>query len=273
MSPTGRFLAITGDGKTVSFFDSKTTNRCGPDLRVESRIGQVTWSSTEDHIVTNSYDGILRKWSNIFESPTLVAQSSQEHREAALEFSPDDRIIASFRRGLKLWDASNLSLIWEYPGYWCHVAFHPLGNRIVFYSSGSYLPLDVNIEDLGNITATKLEFNGVHSLVFDPCGNMCVARTFEGAKILSADTFEEKSSLPYDDCSAMQITPNEKYILLLLESKKVVLWDIAAEEAVEELSLDAGEFYTGEISWNCRVLHLWNYGDDEQIIHLASTYY
>ena len=70
----------------------------------------------------------------------------------------------------------------------------------------------------------------------------------------------------------MQITPNRKYILLLLTSKRVVLWDIAAEEAVEELSLDVDEFNGGEISRNCRILLLWS-GGGEQIVHLASTYY
>ena len=128
MSPTGRFLAIAGDDpQTLSFLDSNRTNRCGPDLRVESGIYDVTWSSTEDHIITLSDDGILRKWGSIFESPILVAQSTQKHEDAYIQSSPDDRLIASYFPEAKLWDALNLSLIWEYPGDWHYVGFHPLG--------------------------------------------------------------------------------------------------------------------------------------------------
>ena len=91
------------------------------------------------------------------ESPKFVAKSTQKH-DGVIEFSPDDRFIASFLNiGAKLYDASNLSLIWEHPGEWYDVAFHPLGNRIIFYGGDSLL--DVNIEDVGIITATKRESN------------------------------------------------------------------------------------------------------------------
>ena len=63
MSPTGRFLAVSSnDEQTISFIDSKTTNQCGPDLRQESVMWSVAWSSTEDCVVTNSADGVVRKW-------------------------------------------------------------------------------------------------------------------------------------------------------------------------------------------------------------------
>ena len=248
-------------------------NHCGPGLSLDDRIFSAAWSSTEDHIVTLFDDGILRKWSNIFEAPTLVAHSTQRHNNATFEFSPDDRFIASALGGAKLWDASNLSLIWEYTGYWNSITFHPLGKRLVFYSGRS--SLDVNIEDLGNITATERQFNRyTYNFVFNPSGNMCVARTSRGVRILSADTFEEKTSLPYSDCEAIRITPNGKYVLLVLGSKKVVLWDITAERTVEELSLDMNVSSIAQISRNCRVLLAYNYFmNNQHIIHLASTYY
>ena len=160
MSPTGRFLAISDyDECSTSFVDTKMMNRCGPDSNWVFEISSAAWSSTEDHIVTSSADGTLRKGGNIFKAPTLVAQSTQKLETAFLEFSPDDRFIASFYfNGAKLLDASNLSLICEYPGVWLHVAFHPFGNRVVFYS-GHDLLLDVKIGDLGNVTVIKRQFN------------------------------------------------------------------------------------------------------------------
>ena len=135
ISPTGRFLAIDDSGiKSISFLETRTMNKCGPGLRAESEVGYVTWSNTEQHIVTRSHDGTLRKWSNILEAPVVVAQSAQGHETASLGFSPDDKFVASFFEKAKLWDASNLSLIWEDPRVWPSVAFHPLGNRLVFYN-------------------------------------------------------------------------------------------------------------------------------------------
>ena len=272
LSPTGRFLVIKSDDeRSLSILDSKTMNRCGPGLTAKLKTYSFAWSSTEDHIVISSPSGVLQKWSNILESPELVAQSTQKHERVDLKFSPDDRFIASFDVGAKLWDASNLSLIWEYPGYWDSVAFHPLGKKMVFYNE--YSLLDVNNEDSENIMTTQHQISHyVYDLIFCPSGNVYVARTKGGVRFLRADTFEEKSSFSYNDCTAMQITPNGKYILLILKSKEVVLWDIVAERAVEELSLRVHGFFFKEISRNCRVLRA-SKGNYEQFFHLMSTYY
>ena len=145
MSPTGQFLAIRSDDrKSVSILDLKTMSPRGPGLRVNFEINWLALSSTGDQMVVRSNSGLLRTWSNILESPKFVARSTQKHEGAYLQFSPDDRFIASFYDdGAKLWDASNLSLIWEHPGVWWGVAFHPLGNRVVFSYECSFL--DVNI--------------------------------------------------------------------------------------------------------------------------------
>ena len=120
-----------------------------------------------------------------------------------MEFSLDDRLIASFWGTAKLFDASNLSLIWEDAGVWPSVAFHLVENRLVF-SNWLGTVLDMNIEDLGNISATehKLDFK-VNGLVFSPSGNTCVTDTSQGAKILYGDTFIGKSSFPYPPCTVM----------------------------------------------------------------------
>ena len=281
MSPTGRFLAIGGDNRQqISFLETRTMSKHGHGLSTTSEVWSAAWSNAEEHIVTRSRDGILRKWSNILEAPVVVAQSTQRHENASLEFSPNDRFIASFRATAKLWDASNLTLIWEYLGGWGSVVFHPLGNRLVF-SNWRRSVLNVNIEDLRNITATKhvLDFY-VKDLVYTPSGNTCFAKTLEGVKILSGDTFKETNPLPISGCTAMQLTPDGKYILFVLDSEEVVLWDITGGRAVGEISLkvylESVVLMSAEISKNCRVVRLHTFTGSTfptHVIHLASLYY
>jgi WD40 repeat protein len=273
LSPTGQYLAIRSeDQKTISFWETRTMSRCGPDCETEPDVFQLAWSPTEKHIVTSSKDGVHRKWGDIFESAKLVAVSTQKHENAKIEYSPDDRLIASFDRTAKLWDASNLSLVWQYSGYMSFsVAFHPLGRRVVFFDS-AYLAIDVNAEDHGDITATERNLGLLVSRpVFDPSGNTCAVGTPEDVLILSADSFEETDLLPYRYVDAMRFTPDSKHILLVLESKMLVLWDIAASAVVQQFTIDIPEFYvwSAHISNDCRVVRVSDSKYTSHIIHLT----
>jgi WD40 repeat protein len=236
---------------------------------------EIAWASTEEYIVTTSEDGVIRKWSNLFECPTMYARSTQEHKNAALEWSPDDRLIASVSvNTAKLWDASNLSLLWECSGFWCHgTAFHSLGHRF-FYFDGCDV-CDVNIEDTGNCVDIwrKLD-NSFYRVAFNPSGSTFVARTEQGVKTFIADSFEEQASLPFSSCMAMQYTPDGEYIVLVLETKRVVLWDVARGRAAEDLllDLDCTTVWNVEISKNCRVIQLRS-GGKSYLVRLNSMYY
>lgn len=248
--------------------------RCGPGVKMEDDIWSFAWSPTEACIVTSPYDGVLRKWSDVFGSPKRVAESCQNHEYARLEYSPDGRIIASFNEmTAKLWDASNLSLLWQSSGgmvWYCSVAFHPLGHRVVFFK-GSAVD-DANVEDLRNVTATKRSLpSTVSQVVFDPSGITCAIKTPKGVKVLCADSFEEKCSLPYGYVLAMRFTPDSKYILLVLESKILVLWDIAVRAIVRQLTIDIPKFdvWGARISNDCRVVHVCGYVNTSHLIRLT----
>lgn len=277
LSPTGRFLATRSeDRKTISFWELKTMSRCGPDLKMESEVWSIAWSPTEKHIATSSKDGALQKWGDIYESAKVVAESTQEHRRAGLEYSPDDRLIASVSRTAKLWDASNLSLVWEYPGDWVcfsSVAFHPFGHRVVLVSGNPVV--DVNVEALGDITATErgLDFD-VKALVFDPSGITCAAWTPKDVKILSADLLKETTSLLISYVKAMRFTPDGKHILLvlaLLGTKMLILWDTASRAIVQQLTIDIPEFslWSARISNDCRAVHVGDFKGTSHVIHLT----
>jgi WD40 repeat protein len=259
----------------ISFVDAKTENRCGPNLRLESGVETVAWSSTAEHIVTLTEDGILRKWSNIFHSATIVAEA--EHAYAySLEFSPDDKLFVSSGEYVsKLFRASDLSLVWEHSGG-RSPAFHPMGHRLFLFGIGVDSVFDVNIEDLENITATEHNLNfWVDEAVFDPSGNTFAARTDQEVKILDANTFEEKSSLPYGNVRGMRFTPDGKYLLVVLNSKMVVLWDVAAGYAIEKLmlDLDSYEIYFAEISKSYHMLLLECNDSTIYTVQLESTCY
>lgn len=273
LSPTGRFLATRAvDLKTISFWEARTMSKCGPGLNMEFEVDRVAWSPTEKHIVTCSADEVLRKWSNIFVLPKLVAKSSRKHKDANLEYSPDDRLIASFSIGeAKLWDASNLSLVWEYSGYgYSSVAFHPLGQRVVFLNRSSVV-LSVNVEDLGDITTTirMLDFD-VNGVVFEPSGTTCAAWTFDDVKILNADSFKQTTSLPYGNVEVMRFTPDGKYILLVLQPMTFVLWDIAANGVVFALPMDSLGLNVWSIciSNDCRVVIVNCFENMSKFVHL-----
>jgi WD40 repeat protein len=238
----------------------------------EPDVSELAWSPTEKHIVTYSSNGVLRKWSNIFESPKIVAGSTHNHNYVTLEYSPDDRLIASFfLRTAKLWDASKLSLVWEYSGdKYSSVAFHPSEHRVFFFNGLSVD--DVNVEDLGNITVTKrsLDFD-VKALVFDPSGITCAAETYYDVTILSADTFKLTTSLPYEEVRAMRFTPDGKHILLVVESKTLVLWDIAANAIIQQLTINIPQtdVWHARISNDCRVVHVRDYKSTCHLIYLT----
>ena len=65
----------------------------------------------------------------------------------------------------------------------------------------------------------------------------------------------------------------------VLDSKKAVLWGIAAGEAVEEWSFQLGlvsvKYWSARISKNCRVVHLVTFTDTHttHVLHLTSSYY
>lgn len=271
LSPAGRFVAtLFGDQRTISFWETRSMRRCGPDLEVESIVYSAAWSHSEGHIVIVLLDGILRTWSNISESATIIAQSTQGHIGGSPEYSPDDNLIASVGNDtVKLWDASSLSLIWEYAGVGLSVAFRPLGYRVVFFGGRSVI--DVNLEDLANISAIERKIdNWAFRLVFGRSGTTCAALTDQGAKILNAETFEERTSLPYDDVKALRYTPSGNCVLLVLQSKRVVLWDIAANAVVEELTLNLDfEILDAQVSESCDVLRLHS-RNKPCIVHLTS---
>jgi WD40 repeat protein len=221
LSPSGQFLATrTDDARTMSLLETRTMSRCGPDLIVDHEVGAVAWSSTEDTIVTRAADGILRNLSNVFESATIIVQSTQKHEYASIEYSPDDRLIASIGyEKAKLWDASNLSLLWESSGYLCHsVAFHPLEHN--FFVIRGFSVVNANVEDLGTIASTKRKIDfWANRLVFDPSGDTCAASTRQGVKILDAKTFAVKTEISCSVVVGMRYTPSGKYLLLILKAK------------------------------------------------------
>ena len=93
----------------------------------------IAWSSTEEYIVTSNRDGNLQEWGNIFESSSIYAQYMAEPDPATLEYSPDDRFIASMNnQSTRLWDALNLHPIWEYKGCCNLAAFYPSMTKLVF---------------------------------------------------------------------------------------------------------------------------------------------
>lgn len=243
---------------------------CGPDLKVDSDVYRLAWSATEKHIVTLSHDGILQKWNNIFNSATLFTKSVQKHEYARLVYSPDDRfIVTDDFETAKLWDASNLSLLWNYPRRWSSIVFHPLGRRVFLFYRGIVSDINVNIREYGCKTTSPFDFF-VYDVAFDSSGKSCVADTDQGIRVLDTDSFEERASLPYNSVKAMRYTPDGKYILLVLKSKKVVLWNVATSTAVKELTLHLDfEIQTAQISKNCRVVVLQTFC----ILHLMSAYY
>lgn len=273
LSPSGQFLATrTDDARTMSLLETKTMTRCGPDLIVNHGVGAVAWSSTEDTIVTRAEDGILRTLSNVFELATIIAQSTQKHEYASVEYSPDDRLIASVGyEKAKLWDASNLSLIWESSGYLCYsVAFHPLEHKFLVIRGFSVV--NANVEDLGTITSTKRKIDfWANRLVFDPNGDTCAASTRQGVKILDAKTFAVKTVISCSDVVGMRYTPGGKYLLLILKAK-IMLWGIEEGTVVEWLTLnpDYG-VRDARVSRSCRAVQL--YGLTATcVIHLASRW-
>jgi WD40 repeat protein len=238
-----------------------------------SEVWDVAWSSTAEHIVTWTEDGKLQKWSNVFESATIVAEAKHDYA-SSLEFSPDDKLIVSSDGWTaKLWRASDLSLVWEWSGYW-YPAFHPMGRRLFLFGVDSVF--DVNTEDLENVTATEHNLNyDVHNAVFDPSGNTFAATTYQGVKIVNAKTFEDKTSLPYINVQGLRFTPDGNYLFLVLLSKTVVLWDVAAGCVVEEMILDMEMEYvsSAQISKSCRVLSLHHRNVTNYTVHLGSTCY
>jgi WD40 repeat protein len=209
-------------------------NQRGHDLILKHSCWDIAWSTSEQHLVTNDIYGILRKWSNIYESATIVAESSQKCEGLLVAFSSDDRLIATASHFLaRLWDASNLSLVWEYlGGASLGVAIHPNGRDVFFFDELSVH--DVNAEDFGNITTTEFKLDhSLYRVVLDPGGKPCVAWTQQRVRILSADTFTERASFSLVPFKTMQYTPNGKYLLLVSLSKTVVLWDIAECRVVE----------------------------------------
>jgi hypothetical protein len=88
MSPTCQYIATSSeDLKTVSFLDARIGNQRGPDLRFESSVEAAAWPTTAEHIVTLTKDIILRKWSNVFDSATVVAEAGHDH-VLVIEFHP-----------------------------------------------------------------------------------------------------------------------------------------------------------------------------------------
>jgi WD40 repeat protein len=149
-----------------------------------------------------------------------------------------------------------------------------MGHRLFLFGSNSVV--DVNIEDLENVTATKRNLDyAVYKADFDPSGNTFAALTWGHVKIVNAKTLEEKSSLPYEYVRGMRFTPDGNYLLLVLTSKMVVLWDVAAGYAVEEmvLDLDVESVWCDEISKSCRVLSLHHHYSTYFTVHLESTCY
>jgi WD40 repeat protein len=272
MSPTGQYIA-TGSGMVISLLDARTGNRYGPDLRLKSWVEAVAWSSTAEHIVTWTRDRILRKWSNIFESATIVAEANHDDSAYSLTFSPDDKLIVSY--GIlttKIWRASDLSLVWQYSG--SRPSFHPMGHRLFLFGENSVI--DINIEILENVTATEHKFNyEVYGAAFDPSGNTFAATTDKGVKFFETNTFEEKTSLPYGNVEAMRFTPDGNYLLLVLDWKKVVLWDAAEGFAIDELTLDldSDRVKSAEISKSCHMLLLECNDSKRYNVQLGSTYY
>jgi hypothetical protein len=149
-----------------------------------------------------------------------------------------------------------------------------MGHRLFLFDGHSVI--DINIEDLDNVTATEHDLNFlVDKAVFDPSGNTFAAKTDFDIRILDANTFEEKDSLPYGDVQAMRFTPDGKFLLLVLRSRMVILWDVAAGYAIEELmlDLDSGSVLSADITNSCRVLPLNDESRSACIIRLSSWCY
>ena len=171
-------------------------------------------------------------------------------------------------------------MLWEHENNWIYAAFHPSGNRVIFYSHSESL-LVVNIEDLDNITFVQRRLSyRVARLALHPNTNTYIIDTNKGVITLSGDTFEEKYTLPHKNCLAMQLTPNGTHILLILLTQMVVLWDIALGGPVAEMSLpvdlESAVSWTAEISWNCRVIQLHAHIQGAWVAHflqLKSMYY
>jgi WD40 repeat protein len=222
---------------------------------------------------------MLRQWSNILQSATLTTESKQNHNDANLEYSPDGGVIASISsHTAKLWDALNLSQIWGFSGdrrFSIQPSFPQSGRRVVFFRGCEVFDINIENEDLRNIMTTQrtLQHN-INYVTFNPHGNTCAAWSRFRVKILNAYTFEEKTTLPYHDCISMQYSPDGNYILLVLESKKVIAWDIIADEAVDEVELRLGiEHITqAEISKDCLMIRVGDEGS-QSIVRLMSTRY
>jgi WD40 repeat protein len=247
-------------------------SRYGPDLKTESKADEIAWSHTEKDIVTVTEDGILCTRKNIFESATIVATSTRKHEQALFEYSSDDKMIASVSPEMAmLWDASTLSVLWEQAGNWSYsVAFYPVGHEVVFCFR--HLIHVVRVDSPGNygVGVNGLDFE-VDRLVFGPSRSKCATWTLHDAKLLDGHTLEESTSLPYHGVRAMQFTPDGKFVLLVLQSKKIVLWDIAASAVVRELTVDPPipGLESVRISTDCRVIHLYDYdAETTHVIHL-----
>jgi WD40 repeat protein len=110
----------------------------------------------------------------------------------------------------------------------------------------------------------------VFDAVFDPNGITCAVETANDVKILTADTFKVTTSLPYRNIKTMRFTSDGKYILLVLEPKTLVLWDIAESDVVQELTIDLPESIEyAYISNDCRTVYVRDSADTRNVIHLA----
>jgi WD40 repeat protein len=198
LSPSGEFLAISGDGKSAFILNRKDNKLVAELTGHEDVIAALAFSPDGNTLATASFDKTIKLWNTKTwkERKTLSGHTGWV---LGVEFAPDSHILAtgSYDKTVRLWNAETgePKATWKNHSAGVRsVAFSPDGKRLV--SGGSDRVLRVwNVADGAVLHSLKGHKSMIRSVAF-AADNKTVASGAEDkvVKIWNADSGQETIS-------------------------------------------------------------------------------
>ena len=188
-----------------------------------SKVKDIEFSPDGKKLLSISDDGIIREW-DVQSGVCLNEIKERSKRVNSVRYSPiGNFILSSSDKNVRIWDITNGKIIHELEGHKSDVSIAVFSDDGKYVASGSKDGI-IRIWNTEEATCLKIlnaKTNELNSLNFSP-DNKYIVSAFENSSVRIWN-IEEMANIPSsEDCCYAMISPDDKNVVSITSSNKVV---------------------------------------------------